>query len=270
MEEYVSDNTEIIKVNDKQIPTIIAYDFDKQQLIIGKDARIESLKGNSNIYNFKLDLGQTDSFFREKKKYWYAIPYADGKRGVEKHETFTPKEIITRYISNLIQDVPLPEELMVGVPAITDKKWSERFRRHMREVFEDISKEVGGDLKPQFFPEPFAIFQYYRHIEKAFEAKGTKENILVIDIGAGTFNSCIIQTTSEGYLSRSGVNQHPLGLYAEEKGGFFLDKEIVKHLVNKAKERGVAWKEDPLSRIGSSKIPILLLVEDAKIQLSSA
>lgn len=258
---------DIITVHDQKIPTMVAYDFDNEEIIIGDQARIENLNGKSNIHNFKLDLGLSDKKFRDNPKYWYAIPNPD-KKGSFINETFSSKKVITEYIKKLIKDVPIPDQIMVGVPSIVDEKWTGNFRSHMREVFEEISNDLGRKLKPDFFPEPFAVFQYYRHVEEIFEVKNEKENILIIDIGAGTFNSCIIQTTNDGYLSRGGANQKPLGLFSEEKGGVFVDKELINLIIEKAKKSGAKWKEDPLSRITNSKLPILLLVEDAKIKLS--
>ena len=101
-------------------------------------------------------------------------------------------------------------EIIIGEPAERDTAWKDNFRRHMREII----GEVCG-IRPQFLAEPFAVFQYYRHYERVFSAETKSETVLIIDIGGGTFNSCIIGTTEEGALSRGGPKSVPYGLQAE-------------------------------------------------------
>jgi hypothetical protein len=159
----------------------------------------------------------------------------------------------------------VPSEIIIGEPAERDTAWKENFRRHMREILD----EVYG-VRPQFLPEPFAVFQYYRHYERVFSAESKPEVVLIIDIGGGTFNSCVIATTEAGALSRGGAKSVPYGLQAEFCGGSSIDKELLGIVVQQAKSQGIKWKEDPIARAEHSTIPILLHIEDAKIALSNA
>ena len=65
----------------------------------------------------------------------------------------------------------IPEQVLIGEPAIRDRTWKENFRRHMREVF----KELNLGATPIFFPEPFAVFQYYQN---ELLGKTTKSEII--------------------------------------------------------------------------------------------
>ncbi len=251
----------IIKVTEKKVPTIISYDPDKKCPVIGENARFVGINGKTNIFNFKLDLGLNDTEFSKNKKYWYYVPDEKGKYKIE---TFTAKEATIVFLKELLKDVPLPEQIMVGVPAIRDDGWRENFRSHMREIF----KDMGFGLAPRFFSEPFAVFQYYRNYENKFILSKNSETVLIIDVGAGTFNTCIIRTNADGSLSRGGATSLPLGLKAELCGGKFIDDELMRLIIEKAGKSGIFKKEDPFKRIKDLNIPILLLVEDLKIKLS--
>jgi molecular chaperone DnaK (HSP70) len=154
--------------------------------------------------------------------------------------------------------------VIIGEPAIRDETWKANFRRHIREVFEDLRLS-----DPFFFPEPFAVFQYYRHVEKNLPVVDRPEIILILDIGGGTFNSCIIRTTEQGLLARGGATSVPLGLQAEVCGGAEIDKNLLKRIVEGARKRGVLWKDDPIGRVLAGHQQALLRVEDAKIYLSN-
>ena len=253
---------DIIPLTNEQVPTILSYDEYKNSFIIGHEARELGLKGRTNIFNFKPDLGKGDKEFSQKRKYW--VSPLDYKPGEAK--TLSAKEAVVNYVGELMKTIiELPREVIIGEPAIRDDAWKENFRRHMREVFD----ELGLGSKVQFFPEPFAVFQYYRHYEKIFPAVKSPEIVLIIDIGGGTFNSCIIRTTNEGNLSRSGATMLPLGLKAELLGGSYIDMELVKIIVGKARKKGIRWHDDPIknAEIHGS---VLLHVENAKIELSKA
>src|SRR5436190_20260693 len=122
----------------------------------------------------------------------------------------------------------------------------------------------------EFFYEPFAVFQYYRHVAKLFPVAKHAEMVLVVDIGGGTFNSCIIRTTEQGLLARGGALSVALGLQANLFGGAQIDKELLKMLVEKTRKKGLVWKDNPIHRIETTKNPALLRVEEAKINLSKA
>lgn len=261
----MSANSGIIPLTAQKVPTILSYDLNKSQYIIGDEARALGLKGRTNTFNFKPDLGEGDVTFSQKKKYWIGAGYDVLKHRTTDIRTLSAKEATTYFLQELLRGVKVPGEIIIGEPAERDQAWKDNFRRHMREILE----EVYG-VKPQFLPEPFAVFQYYRHYEQVFSAVNRPETILIIDIGGGTFNSCIIATTESGYLSRGGAKSVPYGLQAEFCGGSLIDKELLVVLVERAKQQGIRWKDDPIARAERSEIPVLLHLEDAKIHLSNA
>mgnify|MGYP001325942661 CR=1 FL=1 len=255
---------EIIPISEKVIPTVISFDLDENVPVIGDSAKSKCLRGETNIYNFKMELGKPDSIFTKADKYWYAI-FEEETRKFKHLETFSLKAVTKMFLEHLLSNENLPSKIILGEPAIRDEKWKKFFRDHLKEVV----REIGFEEPPQFFPEPFAVFQYYRNHERIFSRVSKSENILVIDIGAGTFNSCIIRTKPDGDLSRGGATSLPLGLQAEICGGTFVDEQLLRLVINKAKAKGIRWKEDPIERVASSKIPILLHIEKAKISLSN-
>ncbi|MBI5579945.1 MAG: Fic family protein [Deltaproteobacteria bacterium] len=218
------------------------------------------LDGKTKVFNFKPDLGKGDVEFTKAKKYWY---YLAATGDYEKRiETFTAKEASVNFLKELVKNIELPEQILFGEPSIRDKTWRENFRKHLREVF----KEINPKSQIQFFPEPFAVFQYYRNTY--LQKSNKSELVLIIDIGGGTFNTCIIKTTDDGYLSRGGGTSLPLGMQAEVCGGNEVDNELLEVIIKKAKEKGIKWKDDPRYRADVDKSPIMLHVEDAKIKLS--
>ena len=249
----------IVTLTNEQIPTILSYDIGSESYVIGNQARQTGLKGKTSVFNFKPDIGEGDkSFSQDKTRYWIA-PTA---RYDKNTRTLTAKEATIRFLQELLRDVKTPKEMIIGEPARREQAWKDNFRKHMREVCKE-----GLGLAPQFFPEPFAVFQYYRQVEGIIPNTGSA-TVLILDIGGGTFNSCIISTTEEGYLSRGGAKAVPLGLQAELCGGSLIDKELLTLLVKKAQNKGVQFKDDPIKRAELSEIPVLLHIEDAKIALS--
>ncbi|MHC5074751.1 MAG: Fic family protein, partial [Planctomycetota bacterium] len=255
-------NQEIISLTDEKVPTIVSYSNEAQAHVIGDAARITGLKGKTTVFNFKPDLGKGDAEYSKEKKYWcYLAPRGEQKEIIE---TYTAKEAAMHFLKTLLKDVELPDQVLIGEPAIREQAWRENFRRHIREIFQEMDLGV----TPKFFSEPFAVFQYYRN--EFFPKTSKSEIVLVIDIGGGTFNTCIIKTTDEGYLSRGGGTNVPLGLQAEVCGGREIDKGLLEIVIKKARKQGIVWKEDPMYRAESGKSPVILHIEDAKIKLSDS
>lgn len=250
----------IIPLTDDRIPTIVAYSLETNNIVIGEEARETGLRGRTSVFNFKLDLGKGDAEFSKKKKYWMA-PTGQYDANIT---FYTAKEATEIYLRELLKGIDIPEQVLMGEPAIMDQAWKENFRRHMREIF----KELNIGATPLFFPEPFAVFQYYRNV--LLQKTNKSEIVLVIDVGGGTFNTCIIKTTDEGYLSRGGGTSVPIGLQAAEFGGCQIDKELLNILVERAISSGIQWKDDPYARAMKEGSNVMLLIEDVKIYLSNA
>jgi len=245
----------IIPLPNDRIPTILSFSTESGGYVIGKEARYLGLQGKTNAFNFKPNIGLGDAAFAKKKKYWLA-PTGE----TTNVETLTAKEVASHFIKMLLKDLSLPQQIILGEPAIRDQTRKDNYRRHMREIFD----EIGVKAQLSFFPEPFAVFQYYRHYEKIFPHESKSEVILIIDIGGSTFSTCIIKTTERGYLARGGTTALPLGLQAGLCGGSEIDLNLLKLVIDKAKQQGVIWKDDPIDRARRSSIPVLLHVEEAK------
>ncbi len=229
------------------------------QGFLGEEARETGLIGRTTVFNFKPAFGAGDKEFSVDKKYWVSEP-SEEKPHIE---TLSAKDAGLHFLRVLFAKIRRPEKVIVGEPAIRAQAWKENFRRHMREVFEEI-----GINQIDFFPEPFAVYQYYRHAAKILPLAKEAEIVLIIDIGGGTFNSCIIRTTNQGQLARAGATSVPLGLQADMCGGSEIDLDLLKIVIAKAKRKRIAWKEDPIAWIQSKRTPALLRIEDAKIRLS--
>jgi len=251
-------NGDIISLSNRQVPTVVSFDITENRLVIGEAAKHDGLNNQTNMFNFKMDLGLSDTEFKDTKRYWYGVS-KDNK--IQMADNFTAKEVTKLFLSELLKDVVTPDKLIIGIPAVRESTWRSNFRKHMEEVLREL-----GYNNVDFFFEPFAVFQYYRHYENKFPFQAQSEIILVIDIGGGTFNSCIIQTTNEGNLSRGGANQLPLGLQAEQCGGSLIDIKLLEIVIEKAQKKGIRWKDDPTSRI---KMPALIKIEEVKIALSN-
>jgi len=252
---------EIVALVKRKIPTIVGFDSAFPSNTIGDEARRIGLNGKTTVFNFKPAFGLGDKEFAGTKKYWYWVPPTSEHK--ERSETFTAKEAAQRFLQTLFADVPAPEKMIIGEPAIRDQTWKENFRRHMRELFSSM-----GLAEPVFFPEPFAVFQYYRHVDKTLPLANRAEIVLIIDMGGGTFNSCIIRTTEQGLLARGGATQLPLGLQADVCGGSEIDKQLFNKVIAQCRNSGTRWKEDSLRRVVLTGSPALLRIEDAKIRIS--
>lgn len=252
---------EIVPLVKQKIPTIVGFDPASQSNTIGDEARRIGLNGKTTVFNFKPTFGLGDKEFARTKKYWYWLPATSEHS--ERTETFTAKEAGQRFLETLFLNVQKPEKLIIGEPAIRDQTWKDNFRRHIRDIFSAM-----GLAEPVFFPEPFAVFQYYRHVDKTLPVANRAEIVLIIDMGGGTFNSCIIRTTEQGLLARGGATSLPLGLQADVCGGSEIDRQLFNRVVAKCHSQGTRWKEDPLKRAEITGSPALLRIEDAKIRIS--
>jgi len=257
----VDAETEIIPLTAHEIPTVLSFDRTSNEYVIGTAARALGIKGQTNIFNFKPDLGISPARFDKDKKYWVRVDETGTRAPTN---AFTPREVSKRFLELLLAGVSKrPECLIIGEPAIRDKTWREHFRQHMRAILTNL-----GIPEPQFFPEPFAVFQYFRHIAHVLPKVDSPQTILVIDIGGGTFDTCIIRTTQSGNLARGGATAIPLGIQSVATAGRDIDRALLDTLIKGARNSGIRFKDDPIKRAESVSIPVLFFVENAKIKLS--
>jgi Fic family protein len=253
--------SDIVPLTTSEIPSILSYDQSSGHYVIGLAARALGIKGQTNAFNFKPDLGLSLAKF-ENKKYWVRADEATGRRA----RVLSAKDVTRSFLETLFAEFSEhPDALIIGEPAIRDESWREYFRSHVREVFKEL-----GLPAPIFFPEPFAVFQYYRHVAGAIPKVGAPQTVLIVDFGGGTFDTCIIQTTQSGDLSRGGATAVPLGVQSVAKAGRDIDKALLDIVVKRARSDGVRFKDDPIKRAEHSAIPVLFFLENAKVNLSKS
>ena len=81
-------------------------------------------------------------------------------------------------------------------------------------------------------PEPFAVFQYYRHgLRHPLVSEQRKHVALVLDFGGGTFDVSVVESTKAGDISGGGVNSRPLGAKSAQVGGFYINRLMAEELL---------------------------------------
>ena len=260
---------EILEITEEKVPSVLGLDG-ASNIVIGTAARELGLKGRTNAYHFKTEFGkpQDDSQYEARtdrlgrkipakaKPYWVRDPISGDTK------TFTPREAVKEYLQALIPAVGRGSKtLILGEPTLDDQ-WRENYKRNMRNVLSDLGfKEV------LFFPEPFAVYQYYRHVEKKIPDKDDSQTVFVVDFGGGTFDCCVVKTTKSGELARSGAHSQPLGFQSSTDAGEAVDIELLSRIKARANAKRVVFKDDPVERARHNP-QSLWVVENVKIRLS--
>lgn len=256
-------------LTDEKHPSILGLNA-VAKIVIGDEARKFGLIGHTNTYHFKAELGskQDDSVYTAKasrtgaqlpgkpKPYWIKSPKGESIR------TLSPMEATKEFLSILI---PKPEnsfdKIIIGEPTL-DEYWLTNYRKNVTTVLNQL-----GYQDPIFFPEPFAVYQYFRKENKIL-SKDKALTTLVIDFGGGTFDCCVIRTNKTGELGKSGAHQKPLGIKSSTTAGESVDFALIGAAIRRAKETGLKFKEDPAQRAKQSA-QAMWIIEDAKISLSN-
>jgi Fic family protein len=260
---------DIVEITERKVPSVIALE-NGSKLVIGTAARELGLIGRTNTYHFKTDLGklQDDSLYEARtdrlgrpipakpKPYWVRDP------DTLETKSFTPLEAVREYLNALIPEAERPgRTLILGEPTL-DEQWRENYKKNMRHVVTEV-----GFKDVLYFPEPFAVYQYYRHVEKKIPDKNESQTVLVVDFGGGTFDCCVIKTTRSGELARSGAHSQPLGFQSSTAAGEAVDVELLKLIRGRAEANRIVFKDDPIER--ARHYPqSLWSVENVKIALS--
>ena len=106
-------------------------------------------------------------------------------------------------------------------------EWLNNYRGNIRRI-------LGRFQTVEFLPEPFAVYQYYKYgLRLPNLADRTKRFALILDMGGGTFDVCVIESTSEGDVSRTGSHSKPLSANSTPFAGFYLDCQIALYLMKK-------------------------------------
>jgi hypothetical protein len=227
----------LIDIDDNtNVPTTLYYPLGVGAPPLIGSAASAAAKDAHDLLNedFKVDLGNispTSRTIREK------FPTASGisKSAVGLTSDFFNQ--ILREVDRWLQlhgveenvALLLAEPLSMGGELASDE-WLSNYRRNI----DRILKGRPGLAAVDFLPEPFAVFQYYRHGSRhPLLTDRTKYNALVIDFGGGTFDVCIVETTKEGDISRSNRNSKPLAASSEPVGGFYINRTLSEDLFRK-------------------------------------
>lgn len=257
---------EFVEATNAAVPTILAYDRDSAQFTIGSRAWKIASGLRPAIQDFKNPIGEPDAMFEGRyepvkgarpTRLWEIRPEAS-----ERDRWISTKEATKLFFKEFFSQLgTVPEQLIVGIPALSNPTWQRNYRAHITQVLTEL-----GRPNPQFFPEPFAVFQYYRHKERLIPQAGKPLTVLVVDFGGGTLDSCIIETTQEGNLARGGSTSVPLGLRSLTGAGKSIDRRLVEIALEKNKEPRL--KQEPIDSRLAARPWVLLAVEEMKIALS--
>ena len=254
------------QATDEAIPSLLVYDHASQSYVIGGRARELARGGSTVVQDFKRFIGENDPLFEGRylttkgaraQRVWMLRPdLSEGKNRI------STKQVLGHFLEALFRQTgEIPKQLIIGVPAIADESWQKNYRAHLSQVLVDLGYE-----NPIFFPEPFAVFHYYRHVQNLIPSSHHALNVLIVDIGGGTLDCCVIETTAEGNLAKGGSTAVPLGVQSLQGAGKELDRRLLELALSKL-QIPVLKQETPESRI-ASRPWVLLTAEEMKISLS--
>lgn len=220
----------------KNIPTAVYYKT-ADTYMIGYEAHAATGDPLEINQDFKVDLGRHDTTLPKQNQ---RFPTANGEG---KSAYVMTQDFITGVLHQVsywltMQHVEEAAHVLIAEPLAMheeeDSRWLENYRRNLRQMLEGRTNSEMPNIRPKevsFLPEPFAVFQYYRYgINHPLMAQAAKHQALILDFGGGTFDVCVIETTKDGDISRSGRNSKPFGASSEPVGGFFVNRKLAEHL----------------------------------------
>lgn len=214
---------------DESIPSIIAVNRNDGTASFGYDAISSQLADSKSIdllIDWKLFVGKSSEIINSEAARNPAFARVLSKYG----GSF--QGLLDKYIEYILKSVDklsleTKPQMIVGIPVTTDFETSQWRRRYKEQI--SRSFKLNDYPEPKFFPEPFATFQYHWNRSDIYDS-GEHQNVLVIDIGGGTTNICVIQTTKHGLLARGGGNKIPHAVNSLMVGGAQLDEFLYDKL----------------------------------------
>ena len=224
------------------IPTILHYETGIRNPDYGCEALNKARRRDDLNEDFKVDLGN----FRPGTTSTRQFPCSDGVRRSASELTADFLNGIILETRRWLESRKLKTELSILVAeplsmqdSLVSDNWLTNYRNNIRRLLSGK-----GFDKVDFLPEPFAVYQYYRHGERhPVLAEQRKHYALVLDFGGGTFDVCVIETTKSGDVAVSGQMAKPLSASSKAIGGYFVNRVIAEHLVRKLlAQRNIASK----------------------------
>lgn len=207
------------------IPTAVNYEG--TTAYIGNEALAQAADEEDVNRDFKIDLGNF-----EPGKAARRFPTSSG---MQKSAAELTGDFLNELLKNVNawlakSEIKRGTSILVAEPLAMqdDNEWLQNYRSNLRRILSGK-----GFANIAFLPEPFAVYQYYRHWKRYNVLQGArKHNALVIDFGGGTFDVCVIETTKSGEVSQS-TRAKPLAASSNPIGGFFINRCIAEELFRK-------------------------------------
>lgn len=228
------DSTQLYPIDSRTwIPTALHYNVNSlPELATSAEQKSDSSTGVVNR-KFKIDLG----YIRPGRSPESRVRRlsSDGRE----RSAFDLSNDFFRTVLGHIQELQYQSKeyvkLLVAEPLSlheTDqsKTWTTNYRENIRRIL--------NGYKVDFLPEPFAVYQYYRHgLRVPTLSSASKQIAFIVDFGGGTFDASIIETTKDGEISAGGKMARPLAASSCAVGGEYLNIALAEHLLTRDLER---------------------------------
>lgn len=236
---YIDENGEpkaIVNTEGSNVTPSVVYFENKNSVVVGQAAKDNSIISPENVVSaVKNYMGKKQIF-----KSTYGQEYTP-----EVISSFILKKVVGDANIYLNPKTPI-KDVVVTIPAY--------FTDAQRKATEDAAKIAGLNLLG-ILNEPTAAALYYAH-----KTKLKKGNVLVYDLGGGTFDVTIIQIEGENIIVKSTG-----GL--SKVGGRFFDQDIVDYVCEYIDEKYDVDLED--EEYLDAYQELYERAEKVKIQLSS-
>ncbi|MCB2154935.1 hypothetical protein KQI84_08605 [bacterium] len=213
------------------VPTVICYDGAEGTPCIGRAAWAKRARGAMVNTDFKVDVGRHSADQKNPRK--FPTAGSDAKTKLQMAQDY-----FRALFDGASNDLPNLEERSIGIMVsepiciegeTVSRAWVQQYRSNIRSYLTEI-----GFSNIWFLPEPFAVYQYYRHGQRHPLLVGRKQTCaLVLDLGGGTFDACIIITTGQGDVSKNLRMADAASAGSIPVGGFDLNRRLAKKLLTK-------------------------------------
>lgn len=154
--------------------------------------------------------------------------------------------------------------ILVGKPAFVNSSEETIYVERISKTFESL----GFTLVPQLVYEPYAVMYFCRHVanfEFSPASKVRHTNVLIIDHGGGTLNTCIVQLDRKTGTFEAADT--PLNSRCDLLGGSVLDEYLLRDKIL-ASPLLTRQKEQLLRKLNFPRLQeVLLQFEEAKIKV---